>query len=75
MFAKNYHLHWTVAEKIFSVNIWYTYFSIFGVAFIVPFYIISKTSSFLFQKSFELIFAALHFYIYQLKKCVSDFKT
>ena len=33
----------------------------------------TKSSSFLLQKHFELIFAALYFYIYELKKCVSDF--
>ena len=36
-------------------------------------YVISKSSSFLLQKSFEPIFAALYFYIYELKKYVSDF--
>ena len=51
------------AEQIFSVNIYYTYFSILGVTFTVPFLCY-------FQK---LIFAALYFYIYELKKCVSEF--
>ena len=33
MFAKNYHLHWTQAEQVFSVTIWYEYFSNFGRGF------------------------------------------
>ena len=36
-------------------------------------YVISKSSSFYLQKNFELIFAALYFYIYELKKYVSGF--
>ena len=36
-------------------------------------YVISKISSFLLKENFELIFAALYFYIYELKKSVSDF--
>ena len=36
---------------------------------------ISKSSSFLLYKNFELIFAALYFYIHELKKCVSDFES
>ena len=36
--------------------------------------IISKSSNFFLQINFELIFAALYFYIYALKECVSDFK-
>ena len=35
-------------------------------------YVVFKSSSFLSQKHFELIFAALYFYIYELKKRSED---
>ena len=60
-------------EQIFSVNIWYTYFSILGVAFAVPFLCYFQKFQLLVVKNFELIFAALYFYIYELKKRVPDF--
>ena len=66
MFAKNYHLHWIAGRaNILSKYIVYIFFN-----FERGFY-----GSFCFekQKNSELIFAALYFYIYELKKCVSDF--
>ena len=33
-----------------------------------------KAPAFGCKKAFELIFTALYFYIYELKKCVSDFE-
>ena len=57
------------ADQVFSVNIKYTYFSIWGVAFTEPF----QKLQLLVVKNFELIFAALYFYIYELKNFVSDF--
>ena len=53
------------AEQIFFV-----YFSILGVALRFFFYVISRSSSFLWQKKIEIIFAALYWYLYELSKCV-----
>ena len=39
----------------------------------VFFYVISRSSSFLWSRYFEIIFDALCFNLYELKKCVSDF--
>ena len=67
MFAKNYHLHWIAGRaNILSKYIVYIFFN-FERGFYGSFY-------FEKQKNSELIFAALYFYIYELKKCVSDFK-
>ena len=49
----------------------HTFFN-FRRGFYSYFPVISKSSSLLLQKKIELIFAALHFYIYELKKRVSD---
>ena len=46
------------------------YFSILGGAFAVPQAYFHKL---LGVKNFEIIFAALYFYFYELKKRVSDF--
>ena len=39
----------------------------------VFFYVISRSSNFLWSRYFEIIFDALCFFLYELKKCVSDF--
>ena len=53
------------AEHIFSVNVSYMYFVNFGEWLLrFLFYVISRTSSFLWLKHFEINFAALHFYFY-----------
>ena len=49
----------------------HTFFN-FRRGFYSYFPVISKSSSLLLQKKIELIFAALYFYIYELKKRVSD---
>ena len=47
--------------------------SILRAAFVVPFLCYFQKFHLLVAKSFELIFAALCFNIYELKKCVLDF--
>ena len=59
--------------NILSKYIIYIFFN-FGRGFLWFFsFVISKRPSFLLQKNFELIFAALYFYVFELKKCASDF--
>ena len=48
-------------------------FSIWGVAFVVLLLLFPKAPPSPGKKKFEIIFAALYFYLYELKKCVSDF--
>ena len=60
-------------KQMFSPYIWYIYFSIFGVAFVVPFPCCFQKLQHLVIKNFGIIFAALYFYLYELKKGVSDF--
>ena len=62
------------AEQIFSVNI-YTYVSILGVAFTLPFICYFQKLKLLDIKKSEIIFAALYFYIYELKKCLRFLKS
>ena len=74
MFAKNGHLNW-VAGRVntlsgYIISIFFNFWCRF-----------CGSSPMLFPKAlascckkFELIFAALYFYIYEIKKCVSDFK-
>ena len=50
----------------------YIFFN-FRRGFYSSFPVISKSSSLLLQKKIELIFSALYFYIYELKKRLSDF--
>ena len=66
MFAKNFHLHW-IADRanILSKYIIQIFFNL-GHGFYGSF-------PMLFPKA--LIFAALSFYIYELKKCVSDIES
>ena len=71
---KNTASIWLRAEQIFSVNIWYTYFPVLGVAFAVPFLCYFQKLQLLVVKKFSLIFAALYFYIYVLKKVSQIFK-
>ena len=59
-------------EQIFLINKQYAYFSILGVAIAVPFLCHFQKLQLIFVISFELIFAALHFYINELKKFLSD---
>ena len=69
MFPKNYHLHWIAGRaNILTKYIIYIFFN-FGRGFYG-----SKSSSFLLQKNFEPILAALYFYIYELKMCLRTFK-
>ena len=63
------------AEQIFLVNIYYTYFSILGMALSVPLLCYFQKLQLLVVKKFGLIFAALYFYIYKLKKYVSFLKS
>ena len=59
------------AAKILSVNVWYTYFFNFGCgSFTMLFPEASASSD---KKKVEIIFAALYFYLYELRKCISDF--
>ena len=60
-------------EQIFFVNISYTYFSILGMGFAVYFLFYFRKFKPFVVKNFEIIFVALYFYLYKLKKCVSDF--
>ena len=60
-------------EQILSANIQYTYFLILGVAFVVPFLLFPKTQASCGKKKTEIIFAALDFYLYEFKTCISDF--
>ena len=53
------------AGQIFSVNIQNIYFSILDVAFAVPFLCYFQKFQFV-VRNFELIFAALYFYVYEL---------
>ena len=71
MFAKNYHSHWIAG--IVNILSKYTYFLILGVAFAVPFLCYFQKLQFLVVKKIKLIFDAVYYYIYQLKKCLSDF--
>ena len=73
MFAKNYHLHWIEGRaNILSKYVIYI-FSILCVAFAAPFFRYFQKLHLFFVKKIELIFAALYFYISELKKCISDF--
>ena len=70
--CKHYHLHWiAVRANILSKYIM-SIFSSFGRGFCGSFPTLPEKLQPLVKK-FELIFAALYFYIYELKKCVSDF--
>ena len=73
-FAKNYRLHWIAGRtNILSKYIIYIFFSS-GRGFYGSFPILFlKTQASCCKKKLELIFAALCFYIYELKKIVSDF--
>ena len=75
MFAKNYHLHWIAGRgKIFSKYITYIFFN-FGRGFWGFFpVLLPKAPASCCKKKIELIFAALYYYIYELKKYVSDFQ-
>ena len=71
-FAKKYHLQCTAGRG----NIIYKYiihllFSILDVVFAVPF--LCYFQKLLLVKKIKVIFAALYFYLYVLKKSVSDF--
>ena len=72
---KNYLLHWTAGRvNILCKYVIYIYFFQFRRGFRgFFFYVIYKSSSFLWYKNSELIFAALYFYLYEPKKCVSEF--
>ena len=61
------------AGQIFSVNIQNIYFSILDVAFAVPFLCYFQKFQFV-VRNFELIFAALYFYVYELKSVSQIFK-
>ena len=58
------------AEQILSINIWHAYFN-FGRGFYGFFSMLSLKAPASCDK--KIIFAALYFYLYELKKCVSDF--
>ena len=61
-------------EQRLSVNIFYMFFfSILGVAFAVPFQFFPEAPASCYKEIFEIIFNALYCYLYELKKCVSDF--
>ena len=61
------------AEQIFSINIfWMHIFSILGVAFAIPFPCYFQKLQLLVVKKFWNNLA-FYFYLYELKKCVSDF--
>ena len=60
------------AEKIFLVNIQYTYFSILGVAFMVPFLCYFQKLQLLVVKKILLIFAAVYTSIIMSSKSVSQ---
>ena len=67
---QNYHLYWIAGRaNILSKYIIYIFFN-FGRGFCLRFlsYVFSKRSSFLLEKNFGLIFAALFLYIYEVKK-------
>ena len=74
MFAKNYHLHWIAGRaNILSKFIIYVFFN-FGRGFYGSFPVLfPKVPASCCKKNTELIFAALYFSQYELKKCVSDF--
>ena len=74
MFAKNYHLHWIAGRaNILSKYIIYIFFN-FGRGFYGSFpMLFPKAPASCYKKNFELIFAALYFYIYELKNYASDF--
>ena len=75
MFAKNHHLHWTVGRvNIMSKYIIYLFLNFerdFSGSF--PMLLRKAPATCCKKKKMELIFAALYFYIYELKKCFSDF--
>ena len=74
MFAKNYHLHW-IAGRANIVSKGVTYIIVnFGCGFydFCPM-AFPKAPAFYCKQKNELIFAALYFFIRELKKCVSDF--
>ena len=75
MFAKSYYLHWIAGRaNILSKYIKQIFFN-FGCGFYGSFTMLfPKAGTSCCKKKFGLIFAALYFYIYELKKCVSDFK-
>ena len=71
MFAEKYNLHWIDGRaNILSKYMIYIFFN-FGRDFYGSFSMLfPKAPVSCFKKNFELIFAALCFYIYELKKCV-----
>ena len=74
-FTKNYYLHWTGNKYIYkyALYIYNTHiFSILGVAFAAPILCFFQKLQLLEVKNFELIFAALYFYLYVFKKCISE---
>ena len=61
----------SMAEQIFSVNIWYTYFSILGVAFTVPFLCYFQKLQLLVVKKFWTNFCCIVLlYLWAQKVCL-----
>ena len=69
MFAKNYHLHWIAGRA----NMLSKFIIVFQFqAWLLRYYF--QKLQLLVVKNFELIFAALYFYIYELKNVSQIFK-
>ena len=64
------------AEQIFSVNIWYTYFSILGVAFTIPFLCYFQKFQLLVVKKFWTNFCCIVLlYLWAQKVCLRFLKS
>ena len=72
-FAKNYPIHWTASRTNIFCKYIVCIFQFWAWFLGFLFQVISKSSSFLWLKSFEIIFVALYFYLSELKNCVSDY--
>ena len=74
MFAKTYHLHYTVGRaNVFCKYLIYIFFSILRVDLVVLILCYFQKLQLLVVKTFEIIFAAFYFYLYKLENLVSDF--
>ena len=72
-FAKSKQLHWIAGRPNISVNKFF--FLILDVAFAIFFLCYFQNLQLLVIKKFEIIFAALYFYLYELKKCLRFLKS
>ena len=64
-----------LADKIFTREIQYIFFSVLGVNFVAPFLYFFQKLQLLAIKKFRNNFCALFFYLYELKMCLRFLKS